>query len=155
VAAGFIQVGDRRRFGGISNCPRYEQVRRPKVELQVTLLVTVAVNFRLSVTMSCTEKVPPAVNTWEILEAVPEIPFPPLQPYWVMVPPVSFEVDVKVHDAREQLLVKLAVGGWATVVVVVVVLGTVVVVVGGGDEPEIDASLEKGPVPAPSTAWTS
>jgi hypothetical protein len=76
-------------------------------------------------------------------------------------------------------LVKLAVGGWATVVVVVVlgtvvvvvVLGTVVVVVvfgtvvvvvvlgtvvvvGGGDELEIDASLENGPAPAASTACT-
>jgi hypothetical protein len=109
-----------------------------------------------------------------------------------MVPPVSFEVDLKVHDAREQLLVKLAVSGWATVVVVVVDLGTevvvvvvvdlgtevvvvvvvdlgtevvvvvvvdlgteVVVVVGGGGVPEMDDSLENGPVPAPFTAWTS
>jgi hypothetical protein len=39
------------------------------------------------------------VKVWEIVEAVPEIPFPPLQAYVVMVPPVSFEVDVKVHDA--------------------------------------------------------
>ena len=96
------------------------------------------------------------MNAWEITEAVPEIPFPPLQAYFVMVPPVSFEVDLKVHDAREQLLVKLAVSGWATVVVVVVDLGTeVVVVVGGGGVPEMDDSLENGPVPAPFTAWTS
>ena len=69
------------------------------------------------------------------VELVPLAPLPPFQAYALRVPTSSVEVEAKLHRAPEQLLVNLATGG---------VLATAVA-----------AWAEKGPLPAPLSAWTS